>query len=230
MARRHRKAQKEAEDTLVDIVDVRDQATGFVDKNQGTIFAVLVGLVLLIGAIFLYNNYFKGPRLQEAADQMYHAQRQLEKDSFALALTNPAPGFSGFLDIIENYGSTPAANTAQYYAGICYLNLGEYQKAIDHLSDFSAKGNVLPIMKYGAMGDAYSELNEMDNALSYYQKAANSGDNEVLVPQYLKKIGMWNEKNNNADAAKKAYLQIKEKYPTSSVGQQIDKYLSRVGG
>ena len=85
MARRRntRRNTAENDDTLVDIVEVRDQAQGFVDKNQNLIFGALVGLVLLIGAVFFYNNYFKGPRLQEAADAMYQAQLQFEKDSFA---------------------------------------------------------------------------------------------------------------------------------------------------
>ena len=229
MARRRNTRRKpvDNDDTLVDIVEVRDNAQGFVDKNQNLIFGALVGLVILIGGIFFYNNYFKGPRVQEAANAMYQAQLQFERDSFALALANPAAGYDGFLGIIDNYSGTPAANTAKYYAGISNLHLGEYQAAIDYLNQFSPSGDVLPIMKYGAMGDAYSELNQMDKAISNYQSAANAGGNDLLAAYYLQKIALWNEKNNDQAAANKIYMQIKEKYPTTQIGQDIERYITR---
>jgi len=229
MARRRNTRRKAADndDTLVDIVEVRDQAQGFVDKNQNLIFGALVGLVLLIGGVFFYNNYFKGPRVTEAANAMYQAQLQFERDSFALALANPAPGYDGFLGIIDNYSGTPAANTAKYYAGICHLHLGEYQAGIDYLNQYSPSGQVLPIMKYGAMGDCYSELNQMDKAISNYQSAANAGGNDLLAAYYLQKIAFWNEKNNDQAGANKIYKQIKEKYPTTQIGKDIERYITR---
>lgn len=228
MARRRKQDNKQNDETLVDLVEARDNATGFIEKNQGTIFGALVGLVVIIGGLFFYNNYFKGPRLQEAADQMYQAQLQFEKDSFALALSNPGGGFSGFLDIINNYGGTPAANSAKYYAGVSYLNLGDYDNAINYLDDFSASGDIMPAMKYGALGDAYSEKQDMDSAISYYNKAVNQGGNEVLTAYYLKKIGLWYEKNNDTAKAAEAYNRIKKEFPNSPDGGDIDKYLARV--
>ena len=81
------------------------------------------------------------------------------------ALQNSNGDYLGFLDIIDEYGSTNAGNTANYYAGICYLHLGEYDAAASYLEDFSANDNVLPIMKNGALGDVYSEQGQMDKAI-----------------------------------------------------------------
>ncbi|MCB0589052.1 MAG: tetratricopeptide repeat protein [Phaeodactylibacter sp.] len=227
MARRKRN-QKKADETLVDIVEVRDSAQSFIDENQKLIFGVLVALVLAVGGVFAYNNFYKKPRQAEAAEQMFKAQEQFERDSFALALTNPGGGYMGFLDIIGNYGGTAAGNTAKYYAGVSYLNLGKYQAAIDYLSDFSARGSIMPIMKYGAMGDAYSELKDFDSAMKYYKKAVNEGDNDFLTPYYLKKVGLLHEYNGNFAEAKKAYQEILAKYPDSQVGRDIEKYITRV--
>ena len=134
----------------------------------------------------------------------------------------------GFLDIIDNYGSTKAGNTANYYAGISYLHLGEYEAALSFLKDYSGKGNVLPIMKNGAMGDAYSELGQMDNALSSYKKAVNAGENDMLESYYLKKLGLLHEKQGDLAASAEAFKRIKKDYPTSTDGRDIDKYISRV--
>ncbi len=226
MARRKRN-QKKADETLVDIVEVRDSAQGFIDENQRLIFGALVALVLIVGGIFAYNNFYKKPRQAEAEEQIFRAQEQFERDSFALALTNPGGGYMGFLDIIDNYGATPAGNSARYYAGISYLNLGKYEAAIDYLKQFKAKGEVLPIMKYGAMGDAYSELQDFDNAMKFYKKAANEAENDLLTPYYLKKVGLLHERNGNFAEAQEAYKEILEKYPDSPVGRDIEKYITR---
>lgn len=227
MARRKRN-QKQADETLVDIVEVRDSAQNFFDDNQKLIFGALVALVVIVGGFFAYNNFYKKPHQKEAVEQMFRAQEQFERDSFALALTNPGGGYMGFLDIIDKYKGTAAANSARYYAGISYLNLGKYQAAIDYLQDYKAVGEVTPIAKYGAMGDAYSELQDFDSAMKYYKKAAAEQVNDVLTPYYLKKVGMLHEHNGNFAEAKKVYQQIKDDFPNSASGRDIDKYLARV--
>ena len=227
MARRKRN-QKKADETLVDIVEVRDSAQGFIDENQRLIFGALVALVLAVGGVFAYNNFFMKPRQQEAVDQIFRAQEQFERDSFTLALTAPGGGYMGFIDIIGNYKGTPAANSAKYYAGISYLNLGKYEAALDYLKQFKAKGAITPTMKYGAMGDAYSELQDFDNAMKFYKKAAGEKENDFLTPYYLKKIGLLHERNGNAAEAKEAYQKILDDYPDSPVGRDIEKYLARV--
>ncbi|MEM9849429.1 MAG: tetratricopeptide repeat protein [Bacteroidota bacterium] len=230
MARRKRssRAQKKQEETLVDIVEARDQAQGFVEANQTLIIGVLAVVVLIIGGIFAYKNFYQKPRQQEAVQQMFQAELQFERDSFVQALTNPGGGYSGFLDIIDQYSGTPAGNLAKYYAGISYLQLGQHDAAISYLEEYKANDQITPITKYGALGDAYAEKGNLDKALDLYKKAANSEDNDILTPYYLKKIGMLNEKQGNLADAKSAYEQIKKEYPTSVIGSDIDKYIERV--
>ena len=227
MARRI-KNRKKADETLVDIVEVRDQAQGFFDKNQRLVFGLGVVAILIFGGLLIYKNFYQAPREAEAIDQMNLAQYQFERDSFAQALTSPGVGSSGFLDIIDNYGGTEAANLALYYAGISYLNLGQFDAALDYLKDYNPNGDILPVMKYGAMGDAYSELGQMDNALDSYEKAVNQSDNSVLASYYLKKTGMLYEKQGDLEAAREAYETVKSEYPDSPYASDIDKYLTRV--
>jgi tetratricopeptide (TPR) repeat protein len=228
MAKRSNRKQDKADDLLVDLIEVQGQAKSLFEQYQTYILGGVAALVIVVGGWFAYTYLYMAPKQKEAVEQMYRAQLQFERDSFALALTNPAPGFSGFLDIIDNYKGTKAANAANYYAGICYLHLGSYDAALDYLKSFSPDGEVLPIMKYGAMGDAYSELQDFSRALSNYERAVKAGDNDFLVAYYLKKIGMLHEHNGDMAKARKSYEQIKSDYPLTPAGSDIEKYLSRV--
>ena len=223
-----RRNKKQNDETLVDIVEVKESASDWVDSNQKTILGALLGLVLVVGGFLAYKQFVKAPKEKEAMNVMQTAQLQFEKDSFALALSNPGNGALGFLDIADQYGGTAAGNLANYYIGVSYLRLGKYEAAIDHLKSFSADGSVLPATKFGVIGDAFAEKNDLDNALSYYSKAASAVGNEFTSSMYLKKVGLLNEKNQNWSAAMTAYKQIKTKYPLSIDGNDIDKYISRV--
>lgn len=225
MAKR-RNTKKNQEQDLVEVVETKETRQDFVENNQKTIIYVALALALLIGAYFAYKSFIKEPAEKAAMESLYKAESQFAQDSFALALDNPGDGNDGFLTIIDNYGSTKAGNLAKYYAGVSYLNLGRFQDAIDYLEDFSPAGKVSPIMKNGVLGDAYSELNDLDKALSFYKKAGFNSDNELLTPYYLRKYGALSEVQGDKDAAINAYKEIKSKYPDSSEGQSIDKYLA----
>jgi TolA-binding protein len=101
---------------------------------------------------------------------------------------------------------------------------------IKQLKDFSPDGQIMPAMTYGLMGDAYSEKGDMDNALTYYKKALGSNANDMSTPYYLLKAGLLCEQMKKPEDAKKYYSQIKEKYPESPQGKEIDRYLVGVGG
>jgi len=227
--RRNRtRKNKRQEENLVDVVETQEkQSEGFIEDNQNTIFGVLVAAVVLIGLYMLYKQFYQAPKEKQAVEEMTQAQFQFAQDSFALALTNPGGGFDGFADLANNFGGTTAGNTAELYAGISYLQLGEFDAAIEHFKDYDGSGEIGPILKNGLLGDAYAEKNEMDQALSYYKKAANAGDNQGVTPYYLLKQGLLELKNNNHSAAKDAFTKIKDKYPTSRFAQDAEKYLMR---
>ncbi|MCB0686838.1 MAG: tetratricopeptide repeat protein [Saprospiraceae bacterium] len=226
MAQR-RKTRREEQETLVDIVEVKEHAEDFFERNQKPILGVLGAIALIIGGYFAYKYLYKAPKEKEAAEQIFQAELQFQRDSFELALLNPGGGYSGFLDIIDSYKGTDVANLANYYAGICYLHLGKFEAAISYLQDFSPAGEITPIMKHGAMGDAYSELNQFEDAEREYKKAAQAGDNDFLTPYYLKKLGLLYEKQGDNAAAVKVFQQIKDDYAKSQDGFNIDKFIQR---
>jgi tetratricopeptide (TPR) repeat protein len=136
--------------------------------------------------------------------------------------------YPGVLDIIDNYGRTPAGNLAKYYAGISYLHLGKFKEAIDYLESFKTSDLLLKPVKAGAIGDAYAELGNKEKALKYYLEAAETMTNNFTSPIYLLKAGRMYEMSGDKDKALSAYQTIKEKYGESNEGRMVDKYIARI--
>lgn len=220
-----RKVEKKSDETIIDIVEARDNISDYINDNKGLVFGIIGGIILLVAGYFIYKYAVVGPKEREAVSAMTKAQEQFAKDSFALALENPGAGFEGFLDIADNYSGTATANTAKYYAGVSYLNLGRYQDAIDMLESVKAKGEVLPVMKNGNLGDAYSENGDFDKAMSFYKKATTAKENSFLTPYYMNKLALLEIKNGNVAAAQKLFTTIKNDYPNSSVAADVEKFL-----
>jgi tetratricopeptide (TPR) repeat protein len=158
---------------------------------------------------------------------MYMAEQYFEKDSFNLAL-NGDGNYLGFLDIMDDYSMTMSGKLARYYAGISYLKIGQYDDAIDYLKKFSTKDILLAPVAIGALGDAYLEKGLDAKALEQYEKAIAFSDNELTTPIFLMKAGKLAESTGQKEKALKYYQQVKEKYPETVEGRQIDKYIARV--
>ena len=217
----------EEDDTLVDIVEVRDQGLDFFERNRNVIIGAVVGLIAIVAGALLYQTFIKAPAEREAAEQMQQAQYQFEQDSFSLALTNPGQGYPGFLDIADQYGSTDAGNLANYYIAVSYLNLGKYEAALDYLDDFDADGELMPAMKAGVRGDLLSELSDFDGAIAAYEEAVDaSGDNYVTGGYYLNKLGLLLRKQGRTDDALAAFRRLKADYSLSTEASQADKYIA----
>ena len=222
---KNRRSKKKEEEILIDVVEVQEAAQNFFEKNQMKIVGAVGILVLLVGGFLAYKMLYQAPREKEAMTQMFKAEYQFQRDSFALALEGPGAGYSGLLDIIDTYNGTKAANLCKYYAGISYLNLNRFDDAIQYLSSYNEAGNVTSITKYGAIGDAESELGNFDAALSNYKKASSGPANDMLTPYYLQKLGLLSYKQGDNSGAIAAFQQIKDDFPKSAEATDAEKYL-----
>jgi tetratricopeptide (TPR) repeat protein len=222
-----RRLEKKSEDALLDLTQARVQATTFFERNQKVILGILIGLVVIVGGWFGYNNLIKEPKEQKAMSQMWKAQMQFEQDSLVASLENPGGGYLGFLQIAKDYKGTKAGNLANFYAGIAYLNLGNFESALKYLNEYSPSGSIGPNMKYGALGDVYSELNQQEKAIENYRKASSVSDNSLLTPYYLKKEALLLQSQNEVAKALDIFKRIKSEYPNSNEALSIDKYIAR---
>jgi len=203
------------------------QVSKFTRENQKSLTFIVAAVVIMIAVYVLYQKLYLAPREVTAATQMRVAQESWAKKDWDKAINGDA-GYPGFEKIISEYSNTKAANLANFYLGVAYLNKGEYHKAIDYLSDYRGDDSMIAAEALGSTGDAYVELKDYDNATSYFKKAADKAGNDFLSPLYLKKLGLVYEAANKNDDAADAYKSIKTDYPTSTEAQTIDAYIARV--
>jgi tetratricopeptide (TPR) repeat protein len=189
----------------------------------------LLAIIAIVAGFFAYRNLVSEPNEKKAVEAMFRAEEYYRMDSARLALNGDNINY-GFLKIISKYGGTKAGNLAAFYAGSCYLKLGDYNNAVKYLKDFSTSVKQLQERDYGLLGDAYSELNKTEEAAEQYKKAGTYFEkDELFSPEYLFRSGYLYESMGKTQEAIAMYKTIKDKYPTSTRGADIDKYLARLG-
>jgi len=191
----------------------------------------LLVIAILVAGYLGYKNFISEPKEAEANNAIWPAQEHYRMDSIKLALNGQdLKSDIGFLKVMSRYSGTKAANLASFYAGSCYLKLGDFNNAVKYLKDFSTPVKQLQIRAYGLLGDAYSELNKKEEALEQYKKAGTYYDkDEVFSPEYLFRCGALYETMGRTQDAIAMYKIIKDKYPSTPRGAEIDKYLARLG-
>lgn len=220
------KKQKETTtDSFENVEHALSTTEQFIEDNQSMLSIIALALMIIVGGYWGLKKLYFLPLEKEAENSIYAAQNYFEKDSFNLALHGDGNNL-GFLDILDEYSSTKPGELANYYTGICYLNLGDYDQAIEYLSSFSTDDELVSATANGALGDANLELGNKEKAVKYY-KEASEVDNEVIAPTFLIKLGLLYEDMGNKEEAVKAYSKLKHDYKKSSEARQVDKYITR---
>jgi len=192
------------------------------NNNQKIILGAIAGIIVLVGGFWAYKENIAKPANNKAAEAIYAAENYFAQDSSRKVLDGDGQS-KGVLYVIKNHSGTPAANLAHYYAGISYLKLGEFNKAIEHLKDFSTSSKPVQMVAYGALADAYGEAGKKEDAIEYYKKAGNHFvQDQNMSAEYLWRAAKLYETLNKNKEAVELYKEIKTKYPNAKAND-IDK-------
>ena len=213
---------KNVDNTVQEVDAALSKTEQFVEKNKNIIMYALVGIIVLVAAVWGWNKISESNN-EKAQEEIWASQLLFEQGQYEQAL-------EGFEALIDEYGSTKAGNLAKAYAGLCNKELGNFDKAIDQLKDFSGNDNVIAPAVLAAQGDCYVNQENADNkkAAELFEKAAKAADNAQFSPLYLKKAGLAYEAAGDNASALKVYQAIKENWAETLSAQTIDKYIERV--
>jgi len=226
--------------TTAEVFDTLDQSASSTEKIVASYQNYIIGAVLTIVFIVLgylgYSSLILEPKSEEANNELFTAQNYFSQalidsensDSlFSLSL-NGGEGKYGFLDIIENYDGTNASNLAYYSAGMAYLNLKDYTNAIQYLDQFSSEDILLGALSKGAIGDAFAQLGQPNDAYDYYVAASKINNNDYSTPKYLYKAAMIGSEIGKNSQALSFLKRIEKEFPESNEASLVAVQIAKL--
>lgn len=214
--------EKAREQAAAEAASKTDQ---FFKENGKTISIIACCAVVITLGILGYERFIRAPKVAEYRAKAFSAENAFKAGEYEKAFAGDEETI-GFEELIDTYGSA-ADKSAWMYAGVCQLQLGNYESAIAYLKKYNGKDPILAARALACIGDAYVGLNELKEALVWYDKAAAKADN-MFAATYLFKAGIVCEELGDNAAALDYYKKIKDQYPQSIEGYDIDKYISRI--
>jgi tetratricopeptide (TPR) repeat protein len=218
--------KNQAQEQLKSIEENLTKAEMYVEENKNNLMVIVLAIAIGFSGFFAYDRFYVQPKENNASTEMYMAEKNFELSKFQEALDGDEQ-YAGLLEIIDTYGGTKSANLAEYYAGISYLKLGDATNAIQHLDKFSSDDEILSPIAKAAIGDAFSELGQNEEALDYYIKAAELRTNDFTTPIFLMKAANAAYTLGDNENALLLYTRIKTEFASSNEGQKVDKYIAR---
>ena len=224
--------------TTAEVFNTLDESASrteeWVIKNQKYIF-IIVGLaaVLVLGYLG-FSKYIQEPKESQATNDLFQSQQYFDqavngasKDSLFTLSLNGSDGKYGFIDITEVYAGTDAGNLANYYAGMAFLNMKDYPNAVTYLNAFSSDDDVLGPIAKGGIGDAFVQLEQLEDAYDYYVQAAQLKSNNYTTPMYLYKAGVIGLKLEKNTQALGFFNQIKSEFSESNESKNIEVFIGK---
>jgi tetratricopeptide (TPR) repeat protein len=209
--------------------ETASKTEAFVAKNQNFIIGFVGAVALVTIGYLVYQKFIAEPKQVEAANEMFVAQQNFQQatdgvasDSLYKLSLNGSEGKFGFIKIADEYSGTDAGNLANYYAGMAYLNTGKYTEAIDYLGKFKSEDIVLGALAKGAIGDAYAQNKNPEEALDNYLKAVAANKNDFTTPRFLLKAGQTALELGKKEDALKYFTDIKDNFDASPEAALVD--------
>mgnify|MGYP002514914019 FL=1 len=206
------------------VVEAVSKTEKFFQDNGKLISIICAAFVVACALVFCWFKFAYQPKVNEAQGQMAAAEQNFRAGDFELALNGDGNAL-GFVQIIDEYGKK-AGKAVYFYAGVCELQLGEWEQAIKYLESYKGKDTILAARATACIGDAYVGLEDYKKALGYFEKAAQA-DN-MYAAGYLLKAGAVAEALGENDKALSFYKKIKDQYPQSIEAYDVDKYIGRI--
>ena len=146
----------------VKIEETVSKTEQFYNENKKTIWGCIIAAAVIALGVLAYNQFYLKPKVAEAQEQAYPAEAAFRAGNFELALNGDGNNY-GFAQVIDEYGSK-AGKAMPFYAGVCALQLKDYEAAVDYLKKYKGKDPILAARAQACLGDALAGLERYEEA------------------------------------------------------------------
>ena len=215
------------EESNINVEEALGTSEVFLSKNKKSLIGGFIGILVIIAAFLIYKNAYATPKEEKAQVAIFLGEEYFNNGQYELALNGDSITFDGLIGFEKEYSGTKAGNLANYYIGISFQKLGQYENAINYLEKFSAKDLMVYPASLMTLGNCYVEVNQVDKAIETLKKSASLANNSTISPVALRQAGILLESNGKYKEAIEQYTIIKNNYFDSPISFDIDKYIER---
>ncbi len=215
-------------DNLDALTQLKSKLSAFYTENKKSIGIVSAVIVASVAGGYYWAVKYIPEQENKAAKELAPLHFYFKNDSMNIVINgDKALRVKSAKSIADEYGSTQKGKEAALMLSIAYMRNKKYEEALEYLDRTEANDDILSASILNMKAVCYSNLNEVEKAASFFAKAGDVAENEFSA-EYYKRAGIHYESAKNFEKALKYYQIIADKYPTSGVGSDINKYVYKM--
>ena len=135
-------------------------------------FIAFLGLFIIVAGLagLVYYQAYHLPKEREQNEKLWVAMLELDQNNFQDALYGTEE-FYGLEAISHGYSWAKSTKLAKYLAGVASMKMKKYPETIEYLEGLSFDYDLLNVMTYTVLADAYTFEDQTNLAIDRYNKA-----------------------------------------------------------
>jgi len=207
------------------------QKENFLEFYRNNKMRIIVAGAVIAASVFggfYWATYYIPAQESKASKALAPMHYYFKNDSMELVLNgDKGRRIVSAKSIADDYGSTSKGKEAALMVSIAYMRTKKYEEALNYLDKTEANDDILSAAILNMKAVCYSNLGETEKAASQFAKAGDVAENEFSA-EYYKRAGIHYETAENYEKALNYYQLIADKYPTTGVGSDINKYVYKM--
>ena len=111
---------------------------------------------------------------------------------------------------------------------MAYLNIEDYENSIAYLDQFTSEDVLLGALSKGAIGDAFAQLGQLEDAYDYYVEASKINNNMYSTPKYLYKAAMIGSELGKNSQALSFLKRIEKEFSEAQEARLVEVQIAKI--